>query len=110
MTSDERFERIEHINASIAEERRRDREEYKALWRDSERQMTDLRGNVSQLATEVSHLAGNIRQLAVETRLRNEELRDLIDQQGREFRAADKQLGGRIESLVSAIGQFIARQ
>jgi hypothetical protein len=60
MTSDERFERIEHINASFPEQRRKDREEYRVLWRDAERQMNEIRSNISQLA--------------VESRLRNEEL------------------------------------
>jgi len=33
MTAEERFERIEHVTAGLAEERRKDREEFRALWR-----------------------------------------------------------------------------
>jgi hypothetical protein len=33
MTTEERLERIEHITAGLAEERRKDREEYRALFR-----------------------------------------------------------------------------
>jgi hypothetical protein len=34
MTIDERFERIEHVTAGLAEERRKDREEFRSLGRD----------------------------------------------------------------------------
>lgn len=37
MTIEERFERIEHLTAGMAEERRKDREENKSLWRDTQR-------------------------------------------------------------------------
>ena len=33
MTTDERFERIEHVTLGLAEERRKDREESCQLWR-----------------------------------------------------------------------------
>ena len=57
MTTEERFDRIEHLAAGMAEERRRDREEYKALRRDTER---------------------HINELAVDTRLRFEQVADQI--------------------------------
>ena len=66
MTSDERFECIELVTASIAEQRRKDREEYRALWRDTERQMNEM-------ASGMNELRRNISELAVESRLRNEE-------------------------------------
>jgi hypothetical protein len=37
MTSEERLDRIEHLIFGFAEERRQDRDEYKALWRDTQR-------------------------------------------------------------------------
>jgi hypothetical protein len=42
MTTDERFERREHYTVGLAEERRKDREEYKALWRDTQWQINDV--------------------------------------------------------------------
>jgi hypothetical protein len=100
MTSEERLDRIEHVTAGIAEERRNDREEYKALWRKSERQFDELAAGMVELRRHVS-------ELAVETRFRIQELGD-------EWRAADKalreQLAGtdaRIAALVSAIGEHL---
>jgi len=48
MTTDERFERIEHVTAGLAEDRRKDREEFRALWRDTQRQLDQLAGRVAQ--------------------------------------------------------------
>jgi hypothetical protein len=100
MTTEERLDRIEHLTAGIAEERRKDREEYKALWRDSQREMAEIRQNINEASAE-------IKALAVETRLRFDEVGDRIDKLAAESRAADQRLGERIDSLVSAIGEFI---
>ena len=46
MTTEERFERMEHITDALVEERRKDREEYRQFWRDTQRRMdtvADLR-------------------------------------------------------------------
>jgi hypothetical protein len=103
MTTDERFERIVHHTAALAEERRRDREEYKTLWRD--------------LAQKHENIARQLEALAIDTRLRFEqvadrfqETNDSIAQLAAESREADKRLEQRIESLVSAIGQFLTGQ
>ena len=92
MTTEERLQRIEHLSAGIAEERRKDREEYKTLWRDTQRQINELAGNVNRLSLAIADTDEHLNRLASETS------------------AADEKLGARIESLVSAIGQFIARQ
>jgi hypothetical protein len=36
---------IEHLTAGIAEERRKDRDEYKVLWRDTQRQLNEVSAN-----------------------------------------------------------------
>jgi chromosome segregation ATPase len=90
MTTEERFERIEHLTAGLAEERRKDREEYKTVWRDTQRQLNEVSTRLVQLSETDSRLEERIAQLAEESR------------------AANKNLEARIESLVSAIGQFIA--
>jgi hypothetical protein len=94
MTTEERFDRIEHITAAIAEERHKDREEYKTLWRDTQRQLNELSTKVLQFGDE--------------SREADARLEARISQLTEESRAADKRLEGRIESLVSAIGEFIA--
>lgn len=100
MTTEERFERIEHLTAGIAEERRKDREEYKGLWRDTQRHLSELRGHLDALA--------------VDTRLRFEQVADQIaavTAEGRETNHRLRELGeatdARIAGLVSAIGQFV---
>lgn len=94
MTTEERFERIEHLTVGIAEERRRDRDEHKTLWRDTQQQ-------IDRATEATANLARQVDRLAIETRSRIAELAE-------QTRAADEQLGDRIGSLVSAIGQFIA--
>jgi phage host-nuclease inhibitor protein Gam len=94
VTTEERFERIEHLTVGIAEERRRDRDEHKTLWRDTQQQ-------IDRATEATANLARQVDRLAIETRSRIAELAE-------QTRAADEQLGDRIGSLVSAIGQFIA--
>jgi hypothetical protein len=103
MTIDERFERSEHLTVGVAEERRKDREEYKALWRDTRR-------HINEFAVGMLDLRRNVAELAVETRMRIDELADRIQQNAEESRDANKRLEVRIESLVSAIGQFIGQR
>jgi len=106
MTPEERFERIEHITAGIAEERRKDRDEYKALWRDTQKQLNETARALATLSRDVSALA-------TETRMR---IRDLAD----EARAADRDLQGhlrelgeatdaRIAALTSAVGEHLRK-
>jgi hypothetical protein len=54
VTTEERFERIEHITAAIVDQRAKDREEYKALWRDTQRQINDLATGTNTLRIQVS--------------------------------------------------------
>jgi hypothetical protein len=106
MTTEERFERIEHLTAGLAEERRKDREEYKILWRDTQRQINELSARILQIGDESreadSRLEARIGQLA-------EESRTAIQKLAEESRAANQRLEERIGSLVSAIGQFITK-
>jgi hypothetical protein len=92
MTIDERFERIEHVTAGLAEDRRKDREEFRGLWRDTQRQLDQLAGRVDTIAT---HLDSFIQETAA---------RD--GETDRRFRETD----ARIAALVSAMGEFIASQ
>jgi hypothetical protein len=102
MTSDERLERIEHLTAGLAEERRKDREEYKTLWRDTPRQLNELGTKVLQLSEESVDITIKLREADSRLEARIHQLAD-------ESRAADQRLEERIGSLVSAIGQFLTK-
>jgi chromosome segregation ATPase len=98
MTTEERFERIEHLTAGIAEERRKDREEYKALWRDTQRQLNEVSARLVQLS-----------EADEEARAADRRLEARIEQLANESRAANKQLEERIEMLVSRFGEVLAK-
>jgi len=101
MTAEERFARIEHITAGLVEQRRQDREEYRALWRDTQRQLNEVSVKINDLTLKIADTNDAVTRFAEETQKKMDRLAD-------EFREADKKLGERIDALVSAIGQFIA--
>lgn len=107
MTIEERFERIEHVTAALDEERRKDREEYKSLWRDTQRQINELSTRILQWGDESreanKRLEARIEQVAEESRAADQRLRE-------EMRESDERLQARIESLVSAFGEFLQHQ
>jgi len=93
MTSEERLDRIEHITAGI-EERLQDREQARALWCDTQRQIAEL--------------GLRIRDLAEESRAADQRLVDRIQQLADESRAADQHLGERIDALGDRIGSLVS--
>jgi hypothetical protein len=93
MTTEERFQRIEHLTAGAAEERRKDREEYKALWRETDRRMNDFAAGMVELRRHLD-------ELAVDTRLRFEQVAD-------QMAALGEATDARIAALVSAIGEHV---
>jgi len=97
MTTEERLNRIEHLTAGLAEGRHKDREEYTALWRDTQRQLNEVSTRLVQLSEVDSRLEARIEQLT-----------DAQQTMAQESRAADQRLEERIASLVSAIGEFLA--
>jgi hypothetical protein len=103
VTIEERFERIEHITAGLAEESRRDREENRQLWRDTQRQINDL-------GRKIAETNDTIIRLGDEMRAADRRLEERIDQMAERSEQADKRLGERIESLVSAMGEFLSKQ
>jgi methyl-accepting chemotaxis protein len=98
MTTEERFERIEHVTAALIEERRKDREESRQLWRDTQRQINELAARTNDLALKLADANDAIARLADETQ-----------KNAQESRAADQRLGKRIGTLVSPIGQLLAK-
>jgi len=101
MTAEERFARIEHITAGLVEQRRQDREEYRALWRDTQRQLNEVSVKINDLTLKIADTNDAVTRLAEETQKK-------MDRLAEEFREADKKLEERIDALVSAIGQFLA--
>jgi septal ring factor EnvC (AmiA/AmiB activator) len=95
MTAEERFERIEQVTAALVEERRKDREEYRQLWRDTQRQIAELSLKIADTNDTVTRLA--------------EDLTRQIRASDERAKAAEQELRDRISALVSAIGQFIQR-
>jgi hypothetical protein len=91
MTTEERLDRIEHLTAGIAEERRKDREESKALWRDTQRQLNEVSARLVQLS-----------EADEEARAADKRLEARIEQLAEEGRATNK----RIDAMVSAIGEL----
>ncbi len=63
MTTEERFERIEHVTAGLAEERRKDREEFRALWRDTQLQLNELTLKVAAVADKLDRVGTRITEL-----------------------------------------------
>ena len=103
MTIEERFARIGHVTAGMAEQREKDREEYKALWRNTLRQIdalaTTTRERIDQIADSIAQMAEENRRTVEENRAEHKRLRQ-----------SDAELNARVGALVSAIGQSIASQ
>ena len=104
MTIEERFERIEHVTAGLAEERRKDREENRQIWRETQRQINELTLKIADTNDTITRLAEESREadrrLAEESREADRRLGQRIDE-------ADRRLGERIDALVSAIGKLL---
>jgi predicted nucleic acid-binding Zn-ribbon protein len=91
MTIDERLDRIEHVTAALAEERRKDREEYRQLWRDTQRQINENSAAIAALTLKIA------------------DTQDTIRAESERAESAEQELRERVSALVSAIGQFIQR-
>jgi hypothetical protein len=70
------------------EERRKDREEFRGLWRDTQRQLSELTIQVVEM---------------------DDRLGERIEALAEGSRAADERLGACIEPLVSAMGEFASQ-
>jgi rubrerythrin len=96
MTIDERIARLEHYTAGLDEQSRKDREENRQLWRDTQRTLNEF---IERTTRSHEQLAEQLRQFQAEVVERDRET-------DRRFRETD----ARIESMVSAIGEFIRKQ
>jgi outer membrane murein-binding lipoprotein Lpp len=103
MTVEERFERIEHVTAGLAEQFRNEREENRLLWRETRVLWRETKERIDQLARES-------READKRLEARIDQLGEKIEQLAAESRAADQRLSDRIDAMVSGIGQFISKQ
>jgi prefoldin subunit 5 len=110
-----RFERIEHFTAALAEERCKDREEYKALWRSTQQQIDGLAAQTAQLSARMSELTaatiGLTREMG-ELTLRQRQAVETVDRLGHrvdQLAGQQQQSDARVDRLTSAIGDLIQR-
>ena len=68
------------------------------MWRDTQRQINELAVRMNDLTLRVNDLT-----------LKVADTNDAITRLAEESRAADRQLGERIDALVSATGKWISR-
>jgi methyl-accepting chemotaxis protein len=100
MTIEERLARIEHVSAGSDEQRRKDRETDRALWRDTQRQLNEVSTRLNDLTIKVANLGDRIAEIAEESREADQRLAARIEE-------TDKRLGERIETMISAMGGYI---
>jgi len=96
MTTEERLECIGRLTAGIAEERRKDRDEYKALWRETQRQLDQAARALADLAATHIALTRDVAEIGIHIRDLTEEARD-----------AGRRTDERIAALVSALGEHL---
>lgn len=94
MTVEERLNKIEHLSAGWLEERKRDHEEYIRRWR-------DVQENADATWKALDRHA-------VEWRAESAALHATMVARDQREEARGKELDGRIEKLVSAIGELIS--
>jgi len=102
MTTEERFERIEHVTAGLAAQFQADREENRRLWRETQNQIAEVDRQIAELGQKIAGFAE-------ESKAGDKRLEARINQLAEEARAEDKRLAERIESLVSAMGEALSR-
>ncbi|HLH15614.1 MAG TPA: hypothetical protein VKX45_00265 [Bryobacteraceae bacterium] len=88
-----RLERIEHVTAALAEERRKDRDEYKTLWRETQRHIDEL---AIETRIAIGHLTKQLQQYQEQTEHRFQQYAD-----------AGKASEERIARLTGSIGEPI---
>lgn len=91
MTIEERLDRLEHFTAGLDDQARRDREESRQLWRDTQHEILSLSRKLNDITDQFLRF-----QKEAEERDRRTDER---------FRQTDE----RIQTLVSAIGEWIRK-
>src|SRR5579884_510846 len=109
MTTEERFQRIEHVTAGLADQSLRDREENCQLWRDTQAQIRDLATQTTELSARTMELTAAMISLTRHVgKLRD--TGDTITRLAQDSHDRDAALNARIEKLTSAAGDLISAQ
>jgi hypothetical protein len=103
LTAEERFERIEHVAATLAEERRKDHEDYQELWRDTNRQIADVWKAIDENRAQMREMAAATWE---QIRLTQQEIRDLAA----ELRTFKQVMDERMGRMASGIAESLARK
>ena len=96
MTFEERLDRLEHFTAGLDDQARKDREENRQLWRETQHEILMPSRKINDLAEQVLLVQKN-----AEERDRKTDERDRKTDE--RFRQTDE----RIQTLVSAIGEWM---
>jgi hypothetical protein len=98
MTIDERLDRLEHFTAGLDDQARREREESRQLWRDTQREILSVSRKLNDLGEQFLRF----QQEAAE---RDRQTDERFRQTDERFRQTD----ARIQTLVSAIGEWMRK-
>lgn len=99
MTSEERLDRIEHLTAGWIEQSKKEHEENRALWRQTQEQIDETGRLIRELANRSNE---QYERYQAESREQTRRLRE-------EMAARDRVTDERIAQLVTAIGAFIRK-
>jgi len=99
MTSEERLDRIEHLTAGWIEQSKKEHQENRELWRQTQEQMAETDRRIRELADEHRR----------EMHEHKSEWREEMRVWRAETAARDRITDERIAELVSAIGAFIRK-
>jgi hypothetical protein len=103
MTIEDRVNRLEHFTAGLDDQARRDREESRQLWRETQQEILTVSRRLVELADQFLRF-----QTAAEERDRKAEERDRkADERYRQLEEQDRRTDERIQALVSAVGELI---
>jgi len=98
MTIEERFARLEHYTAGLGEQLRREHDENRELWRESQREIARVERNLATLSDQFVRSQEDFLRFQREAAERSRELDE-------RFRQTDE----RIQALVSSIGEWMRK-
>jgi len=107
MTIEERLARIEHVSAGSDEQRRKDRETDRALWRETQQQIHEVSMHLNDLTIKVASLGDRIAALNDNLGARISQLAEEAAARDRETDRRFRETDARIDKMISAMGNYI---
>jgi hypothetical protein len=105
MTTEERFERIEHFAAAWREESRRELAEHRGLWRETQRQINEITRRVAELSDRMLESEVRAAALREEMAERDRRTEDRFAALRHEMAERDRKMDER----MAAIGRLVER-